>query len=158
VRAGDDSPKAFDDALRFSQMTPQEFHTYLPEFQRFMALYKEYAPLGMLSDKVDQIWHAFLLISGRYRSFCETFFGYPVDHLPCSLYPLYGVDVPTSSCINKCVPSTCKGDGGGCGPDDEVHVTTKESIIAGTQGFVDAYTEVFEIAPDVRIWNQLRAD
>ena len=106
VQTGDASPQAFDDALRMSQMTEEEFDIYLPEFQRFMALYREYAPLGMLSDGVDRIWHAFMLISAQYREFCQHFFGYPIDHLPCSLYPLYGVDVPTSSCLSKCVPSS----------------------------------------------------
>jgi hypothetical protein len=154
VRAGDASPQAYDDALRLSQMTEKEFRIYLPEFQRFMALYKEYAPLGMLSDRVDQIWHAFMLVSSRYREFCMTFFGYPIDHLPCSLYPLYGVDVPQSSCLGKCVPSSCRGNGGGCQKLTE-ESPTKESIIASTQSFIDAYTEAFGSVPDTRVWNQL---
>lgn len=154
VQTGDASPKAFDDAVRQSQMTREEFDTYLPEFQKFMALCTEYAP-GMLSDGVDRIWHAFMLISRRYREFCERFFGFPIDHLPCSLYPLYGVDVTQSSCVNKCVPSSCKGNGGGCGSEAPNVEITKEGILAGTQTFVDVYTEVFGSPPDVLIWNQL---
>lgn len=153
VRVGDPSEQAFDDVLRRSQMTRDEFDRYLPEFQKFMALCSVYRP-GMLSDGVDRIWHGFMLISRRYREFCLEFLGRQLDHLPCSLYPLYGVELSTSSCINKCVPSTCKGDGGGCGPDERC---TKESILAGTREFVQAYTFIFGVRPDVTIWNQLAA-
>lgn len=159
VQAGDASRVAFDDALRESQMTQKAFDQCLPEFLKFMALYKEYRDIGMLSDSVDQIWHSFYLLD-RYDAFCMQFLGFKVTHLPCSLYPLYGVEVPTSSCVGKCVPSSCKGDGGGCKPDDTMRrdtdpkEVTRKRIMESRRNFVEAYSAIFG-PPDVTIWNQL---
>jgi hypothetical protein len=161
VQAGDSSPEAFDRALVTSQMTREQFDVYLPEFQKFMALYKEYSPLSMLSDGVDQIWHGFMLVSDRYREFCIELVGCIVDHLPCSLYEMHGVQVPRGSCVGKCVPKTCSGNGGGCG--SEKHRTnrdtdleaTKQGILGGVEVFRHAYLEVFGSPPAVELWNQL---
>ena len=161
MQAGDASRRAFDEALRESQMTRQEFDRYLPEFLKFMALCREYRDVAMLSGGVDQIWHAFYLLD-RYDGFCHEFLGFKLMHMPCSLYPLYGIELPTSSCVAKCVPSTCKGDGGGCSSklndlrrDTDPPELTKRRILDGRRTFVQAYTFVFDSSPDVAIWNQL---
>jgi hypothetical protein len=164
VQAGDASRAAFDRAMRESQMTQEAFDHYLPEFLKFMALCREYSDIGMLSDGVDHIWHSFQLLD-RYDAFCRQYLGFKLKHFPCSLYPLYGVEVPTSSCIGKCVPSTCEGDGGGCEPepddddalrrDTDPLEVTKQRIRAGRRNFVEAYTLVFGYPPDPAIWNQL---
>jgi hypothetical protein len=114
----------------------------------------------MLSDSVDQIWHAFQLVSDRYREFCYTFIGKPVDHLPCSLYALYGIE-DVASCEMKCVPKTCEGNGGGCGSsgfnrDNEEKESMKGNILSGSGIFIEAYTKTFGAAPDLSIWNQIR--
>src|SRR5579884_1631503 len=93
VHAGDASRAAFELALSRSQMSRDEFNRFLPEFLKFIALCREYPDLAMLSDKVDEIWHAFYLLD-RYDSFCLRYIGRVVKHLPCSLYPLYGIEVP----------------------------------------------------------------
>ena len=162
VQTGDTSPEAFDHALVASQMTREQFELYLPEFQKFMALYKEYEPLSMLSDGVDQIWHGFMLVSDRYREFCVDMLGFTVDHLPCSLYELYGVPtVGNASCVGKCVPKTCSGNGGGCGAEkhgmnrDDDPQATKQGILGGVEVFCTAYNEVFGSPPAVALWNQL---
>jgi hypothetical protein len=160
VQSGDVSRDAFDHALAESRMTKGEFDACLPEFLKFMALYKEFDSIGMLGDGPDQIWHSFLLLD-RYGQFCDAYFGFRVDHLPCSLYELYGVQVPTCSCIGKCVPSSCQGNGGGCKPDSHLRrdtdppELTKQRILAGRKTFVEAYTFVFGSPPDPAIWNQL---
>jgi hypothetical protein len=161
VANGDASHAAFDRAMQESQMTRDEFNYFLPEFLKFMALCREYRDVAMLSDGVDQIWHAFYLLD-RYDVFCREFLGFKLMHLPCSLYPLYGIEVPTSSCVEKCVPSTCKGDGGGCSSklndlrrDTDPPELTKQRILDGRRTFVQAYTFVFDMSPDVAIWNQL---
>ncbi len=161
VQAGDTSRSAFDDALVASQMTREEFERYLPEYQKYMALCKHYPGTGMLSTRVDAIWHGHMLVTDRYQEFCDQFIGRFVHHLPCSLYAIYGVTPGTAgSCLTKCVPETCKDEGGGCKDKDEGSrdadpVATGESIRRSSSAFIEAYTEVFEVAPSSIIWEQI---
>ncbi|BCL84639.1 hypothetical protein ccbrp13_71040 [Ktedonobacteria bacterium brp13] len=55
------------------------------------------------------------------------------------------------------MPSTCKGDGGGCGPDTDDRTPEKiqERIKGATSEFIDAYALVFGSKPDQAIWNQI---
>lgn len=161
IQAGASSREAFSQALRESQMTREQFHHYLPEYQKFMALCANYPHIGMMSTGVDAIWHGHLLVSDRYQQFCSDVLGKFVHHLPCSLYPVYGVD-PTAartSCLSNCVPSTCKGNGGGCsnqdGHRDGDPEMTKQNILAAGVSFVSAYTEAFGEGPSVDVWEQL---
>ncbi|MBI4993958.1 hypothetical protein HZC33_03355 [Candidatus Wolfebacteria bacterium] len=43
---------------------------------------KENTTYVMLKSDVDRIFHAFVLNTGLYRDFCETFFGHFIDHTP----------------------------------------------------------------------------
>lgn len=163
VAAGDVSREAFVQALAASQMTRVEFEHYLPEYQRYLALCAHYADIGMVSTGVDQIWHAHMLITDRYQDVCEQILGQFLHHLPCSLYPVYGVDprARSSSCVSNCLPSTCKGNGGGGGckssgvQRDEEPEAIGQSIRRAVANFIEAYTEAFSAAPDPAIWDQL---
>lgn len=162
VQAGDSSRQAFERAMQASQMSKAQFAVYLPVFQQFITLCAVYPHIGMLSDVADQVWHAFMLITDRYAQFCRDVIGQPVDHLPCSLYELYGVTPPQaeSSCVSSCLPSTCKGSGGGGGCTKSDRSTADpesitQGILASRMAFLSAYQEVFQQQPDPAIWNQL---
>lgn len=162
VQAGDSSRNAFDRALQTSQMTKEQFTVYLPAFQQFATLCAVYPHIGMLSDGVDQIWHAFMLITDRYTQFCLEVIGQMIEHLPCSLYELYGVTPPqvSSNCISSCLPTTCTGGGGGggCTKSDRSiadPASIAQGILTSRAAFIEAYEEVFGEQPDVTIWNQL---
>lgn len=158
VQVGDSSPEAFQHALQGSQMPIDVFRRYLPEYQRYMALCAHYPNVGMTSTGVDALWHAHMLISDRYAQFSELLGTY-VHHMPCSLYPIYGVSQATArdSCLSKCVPASCKGSGGGCKKDDRDAdpEATRQGILSSSLIFVQAYTEAFGIAPSKAIWDQL---
>ncbi len=162
VQTGDASREAFEQALRNSRMTQEAFQTFLPEYIKFMALQVAYKDVGMLSDGVDQLWHAHMLITRRYEAFCQRYLGFVLGHLPCSSYELYGVTVLEAgdSCLAKCNPTTCKNEGGGGGckraPDEqEDRQAIQHGILQSARLFVEAYTEVFDASPSLEIWNQL---
>lgn len=163
VQTGDDSRQAFNQAMQASQMTREQFACYLPAFQQFVTLCAIYPNIGMLSDGADQVWHAFMLITDRYTEFCLEVIGQMIEHLPCSLYELYGVTSPqaSSNCVSSCLPSTCQGNGGGGGctkSDKRKNVdlaSIKQGILASRMAFLLAYQEVFQHQPDLVIWNQL---
>ncbi|HEU5378681.1 MAG TPA: hypothetical protein VFV38_24940 [Ktedonobacteraceae bacterium] len=162
VQAGDSSRQAFERAMQASQMSRDQFACYLPAFQQFVTLCAVYPNIGMLSDGADQVWHAFMLITDRYAQFCRDVIGQPIDHLPCSLYELYGVALSQaeSSCVSSCLPSTCKGSGGGGGCTKSDRSTTDaesitQGILVSRMAFLSAYQEVFQQQPDPAIWNQL---
>jgi hypothetical protein len=58
------------------------FEQALPEYQKFLALLKFHFGLGIFSEQVDKIWHAHILYSTLYESFCHKYFGYYVHHVP----------------------------------------------------------------------------
>ncbi|MBV8977729.1 MAG: hypothetical protein JO261_12515 [Alphaproteobacteria bacterium] len=39
-------------------------------------------PLAITSEKVDDLWHMFILFTPQYREFCDKFFGRYIDHQP----------------------------------------------------------------------------
>ena len=135
-------------------MTEEAFSQALPEFQRFMALVSGYPGLGMLSEQVDQVWHALILNTVRYREFCQEFIGRFVDHLPCSSYELYGIS-ETSIC--KTPPSSCT-DPYPAPPDPSPVPKRQEAlryaIENGSLRFLEAYRETFEVEPDAAIWQR----
>jgi hypothetical protein len=134
-------------------MSQEEFYRILPEFQRFMALLKAFPGLGMLSEKVDMLWHSLILNTARYREFCSLYIGRFVDHLPCSSYELYGFS-QDSQC--KEPPATCT-DPWPAPPDpspvpDEMVPDMHTVIVQGAPRFVHLYTRIFGCAPDPVIW------
>ncbi|MGH2478474.1 MAG: hypothetical protein ACRDHW_02300 [Ktedonobacteraceae bacterium] len=162
VHLGDDSRQASNRAMQASQMSREQFTRYLPAFQQFVTLCTLYPNIGMLSDGADQVRHAFMLITDRYGQFCRDIIGQIIEHLPCSLYELYGVTPPqaSSNCVSSCLPSTCQwSGGGGCTKSDKREnadpASIKQSILAFRMAFLLAYQEVFQQQPDPAIWNQL---
>jgi hypothetical protein len=124
-----------------------------------MALLRRYPRLGMLSPQVDQIWHSLILNTIRYREFCSQYIGRFVDHLPCSSYDLYGFSVDS---ICEEPPATCT-DPWPAPPDpsplpdppptpDPSHHDMHTIIEQGSSRFIDTYTLVFGVTPDVSIW------
>mgnify|MGYP004706660229 CR=1 FL=1 len=51
-------------------LSPAQFQTLLPEYQRFMALCAFFGGIGMTSEAVDQVWHSHILHTSLYEAFC----------------------------------------------------------------------------------------
>jgi hypothetical protein len=146
-------------------LSPEEFHHLLPYYMRFMALNAGYSGIGMLSERVDQLWHGHILVSVRYFEFCERFIGKYVHHMPCSSFQLYGIsslrDDSSSIVLPQCkVPDTCMGDP----PPStcygkikgESHEETRRSILESTQRFKLAFTTCFGEPPSLEVWDLLK--
>lgn len=129
-------------------ISPEDFFLILPEYQRFMALLRGYPGLGMLSEKVDILWHAHLLNTRRYQDFCTSFIGHFVHHLPCSSYDLYGFTPKAEICEEP--PATCMDP---FPPSDDDDLNPMHAIIRdGAPRFIAAYTAVFGHAPSEELW------
>ncbi|GHO99519.1 hypothetical protein KSF_095670 [Reticulibacter mediterranei] len=154
-------------------MSSEEFYALLPEYQRFISLYAGFTGIGMLSARVDQLWHAHILNTKRYQEFCDLFFGRMLHHLPCSSFVLYGISVSQinaeceipETCVDPEPPSCTDPDPGPEPPatcydpgDDEgkgSKEATKRSILASSQRFVLAYTACWGRAPSPDIWERV---
>jgi hypothetical protein len=152
-------------------MSAEEFYRLLPEYQRFIALYAGYTSIGMLSERVDQLWHAHILNTQRYQEFCMALFGRMLHHLPCSSFVLYGI--PVSDSLPQCeIPDTCTDpDPPSCtgplpdpgpeppatcyDPGEEHKEAMKRSIMQSSQRFVLAYTACYDIPPSPEIWERI---
>lgn len=67
--------KAFSDA--------NEYQTAFTEFKRYCLLNKlGYQDLGMHSEKVDALWHQFILFTREYQEFCVSYLGGFLHHEP----------------------------------------------------------------------------
>lgn len=77
---------------------PEEFVGRIEnEFRRFLALpllfagaEHQFAP----SIRVDLFWHAFILDTTSYRSFCQRIYGAYLDHVPGDSRPEDATDLP----------------------------------------------------------------
>lgn len=132
-------------------LSPEQFQVRLPEYQRFMALCSAYSGIGMTSSEVDQLWHVHILHTALYAEFCSTIIGHRVDHLPCSSYVLYGVDLANDTDCSTCklpsIPTTCYGQLIGASLEE-----TRESILGAGKRFRDAYIASFGELP--AIWDR----
>lgn len=62
----------------------QEYRQSFVEFKRFIALSVLHGkPMGMISPRVDEIWHTFILYTRNYAQFCEDILGFYLHHTPC---------------------------------------------------------------------------
>jgi hypothetical protein len=53
------------------------------EFKKFMKLtLSEGAPLAMIDERVDELWHSFILFTPQYLKFCDDVMGFFVHHQP----------------------------------------------------------------------------
>ena len=155
VQAGAISTEAFTQAVMNSTMTREDFLRYLEEYLKFMALSVHCDGIGMTSSYVDEIWHAHLLVTDRYRQFCETFFGFYMDHFPCSQYELYGIDVRENTSQCKCCKSCCGVKLSTMNRDEIDPEVIRIGILNATPTFIQAYTAVYGQKPDRAIWDHV---
>jgi hypothetical protein len=66
-----DYPTSSEDMSRFER-----------EVKRFLALVALDGGPHVVSEKVDTMWHYFVLHTSEYRDFCKTAFGRFLDHVP----------------------------------------------------------------------------
>ena len=130
-------------------MSAEEFYRLLPEYQRFIALTAGYEGIGMLSAKVDQLWHAHILNTKRYYDFCQQYLGHIVHHLPCSSYVLYGYNANDQS-LQCSIPPTCNVMKSG-----EHASEIRGTILTAGENFYQAYTECYGILPSPDVWERL---
>lgn len=71
-------------AQREYQFSTDKMAILLPEYQRFLALIAvcPEGGIGMYSSSVDKLWHSHLLLTRKYRSFCQQMYGRFIDHEP----------------------------------------------------------------------------
>lgn len=139
-------------------LSSEEFDALLPHYQRFLALCCVYHNIGMLSERVDQLWHCHILNTRLYRAFCQEFAGHPIDHLPCSSFVLFGVaeqDLAQQQCQKP--PETCYGpdpappDPSPVPPEDRI----RRQILEASERFRLAYRASFGEEPSLVIWERL---
>jgi hypothetical protein len=126
-------------------LTPAEFYTLLPEYQKFLVL-AGIAPhnLGMFSQRIDKIWHSHVLYLHLYESFCQTYFGRLLYHAPNLKQQSAECTQPEDICTDKeC--GTCKTDPGKCtnGECDEECEYSAGHGAATLSRFIAAYREAF---------------
>jgi len=64
-------------------LTPQRIDQAVFEFRRYVALVAlGYDNLGMHSQEVDEVWHAFILFTREYDQFCNFTCGHMIHHAP----------------------------------------------------------------------------
>lgn len=131
-------------------VSQEEFHTLLPEYQRFMALIAVgYKGLGMHSEAIDKVWHSHILHSKFYRQFCASCIGRWVDHLPNLTNVVKQCEAPPTPPPEKCVPEPIPDTppakcGVACDYDDDPR---DEADIC----FAQAYLEAFQMSPPA-VW------
>jgi hypothetical protein len=133
-------------------ISPEQFQTRLPEYQRFLALCAVYPGLGMTSEAIDQLWHSHILHTLLYDEFCEMVIGHRIHHFPSSSYVFYGAnannaDDDCTTCKLPSIPSTCYNTQFSSGLQEE----TCQSILGGGRRFREAYAAVFGELP--AIWS-----
>ena len=62
-------------------ITEDEMQTYVPELLSYLLMASE-QPTPMLSNKVDTLWHQFILCTKDYLNFCFKYFGKFIHHTP----------------------------------------------------------------------------
>ncbi len=125
-------------------MSKQEFEAVLPEYQKYMALLKEYQQLEMFSDAVDTIWHSHLLYNGLYEVFCSELIERMIYHTP-------ELDARSANICRTCRSCTnCSGGGQGGGGGNGKKPAADESAAA----FIQAYQQAYGEYPGA-IWNRV---
>lgn len=73
------------------------FNEAVAEFKKFLKLIaRTDKPLAVLSRRVDELWHTFIIFTPQYRKFCEETFGEFIDHQPHT----FQFKVPIEAIIN----------------------------------------------------------
>ncbi len=123
--------KLLSDAKFSSTEGYQEAFT---EFKRYIALMGLHGKkASMASEKVDEVWHQFILFTPQYHEFCEQMFGEYLHHVPKTSFapvpsehkrnlrelyvrtftgisPLWNLNESSDPC-DACGPDACSPDG-----------------------------------------------
>ncbi len=69
---------------KFEQRCPQwPFEPAAQGLLEFFELVRcQDEPIALLRKDVDELWHLFIIFTPQYRSFCDRYFGFFVDHQP----------------------------------------------------------------------------
>ena len=60
-----------------------EYEEAFTEFKKYVAISRVFRkPVAMTSDRIDAVWHQFILFTKDYFSFCEEFHGSYFHHNP----------------------------------------------------------------------------
>jgi len=64
--------------------SPEEYREAFVEFKKYVGLVGVHKnePLAMASEKVDEVWHQFILFTRKYHNFCKDTLGEYLHHLP----------------------------------------------------------------------------
>jgi hypothetical protein len=61
----------------------EDFEELVREFKRFIKLVMVgEKPLAMVNERIDRLWHTFILFTPQYREFCIRVWGRFIDHQP----------------------------------------------------------------------------
>ena len=61
----------------------EDYEQRFRELKKYVALLKiSQEPLGMVSTKVDNLWHQFILFTKQYHDFSRQFYGKYIHHQP----------------------------------------------------------------------------
>lgn len=61
----------------------EEIDIAIDEFKKFLTLIAmDIKPLAMISPKVDEVWHQFILFTDKYELFCNEIMGKFIHHKP----------------------------------------------------------------------------
>lgn len=80
----------------FNIMTDEELGTWITEFKKFIAILVlndgKNRRIEMVSELVDEVWHAFILFTKEYADFCNQVMGKYIHHEPntSALVPIMG--------------------------------------------------------------------
>lgn len=68
--------------------SPAEYQEAFTEFKKYAALVQlsEDTGLAMISPKVDEVWHQFILFTKEYTTFCQNILGRFLHHVPNTTY------------------------------------------------------------------------
>jgi len=130
-----------EERVRDKELVPADkIEPAFQEFRKYLVLIGlGYERIGMPSEAVDQIWHAFILFTEDYMRFCEEVFGFYVHHRPNTsiepidsqstqkfydayqevfgeIHPIWGDESDECSGTTNCQDSSCHCDGSNCTP------------------------------------------
>ena len=70
-------------------LSSEEFEQVFIEFKKYVFLVAvNKSNLAMMSKKVDQVWHQFILFTKEYQSFCNSILGFFLHHIPRTRFSL----------------------------------------------------------------------
>ena len=79
-----EAPWLYEKLVQEKQVTSEEdYQLRFTEWKKYVALLRISAEgLGMVSQRVDMLWHQFILFTRHYTDFSEQFYGKYIHHEP----------------------------------------------------------------------------